>query len=66
MTDRIKQLAQQAKDSIPMGTLGVAEWIELYNQTLAELIVLDCADHLSDRGEFTSAESIKAHFGINR
>lgn len=49
-----------------MGTLGVAEWIELYNQTLAELIVLDCADHLSDRGEFTSAESIKAHFGINR
>ena len=52
MSERIKRLAQQAKDSIPVGKLGVAEWIEAYNQALAELIVKDVLDEVAQRAYY--------------
>jgi hypothetical protein len=42
MNQRIQQLAEQAKASIPTGTFGVEQWIEAYNKKLAELIVAEC------------------------
>jgi hypothetical protein len=39
MTKRIKELAEQAKNDMPKGKLDVGEWIELYNQKFAELII---------------------------
>ena len=35
----VQQLAQQAKDSIPQGTLSVDAWIETYNQEFAKLVI---------------------------
>ena len=43
MNERIRQLAEQAKASVPAG-LDVSEWIEKYNEIFAELIVNECAD----------------------
>ena len=43
MNERIRQLAEQAKASVPAG-LDVSEWIEKYNEIFAELIVSECAD----------------------
>jgi hypothetical protein len=36
MNPRIQQLAEQARASIPTGELGVEQWIEVYNEKLAE------------------------------
>ena len=42
MNQRIQQLAEQARSSIPTDTLGVEQWIEVYNEKLAMLIVAEC------------------------
>ena len=42
MGSLIQTLAEQAKSSIPEGTLSVSEWIESYNKKFAELIVGEC------------------------
>ena len=44
MNERINELAEQAKNSIPKDSLGVTDWIEAYNQKFAELIIRECAD----------------------
>jgi hypothetical protein len=41
MEPKIKQLAEQAKASVPAGLL-VNEWIDEYNRIFAELIVREC------------------------
>ena len=76
MSERIKQLAQQAKDSIPVGKLGVTEWIEAYNQALAELIVRECILTIQMgitrdgtttekfKRSMTHIKDIKEHFGV--
>jgi len=67
--NRIQQLADQAKTSIPHGTLGIEEWIKTYNQKFAELIVQECGVALSpmlrdmvSRGQ--AFDLIKKHFGV--
>lgn len=73
MNERIKQLADQAKDSIPQGTLSVEQWIEQYNNQFAKLIVEESA--LVADGEEknpagcgwitkTNGMRIKEHFGV--
>jgi hypothetical protein len=47
MNERIQQLAEQAKDSVPAGLL-VNEWIDKYNQIFASLIVRECAELCTD------------------
>lgn len=64
MRNKIQQLAQQARLSIPPGTLGVDEWIEVYNQRFGELIVRECAQ-LADTAEpFKANDLILSHFGV--
>ena len=41
MNNKIQELAEQAKISVPAG-LDVNEWILVYNQKFAELIVREC------------------------
>jgi len=43
MNQRIQELADQAKASVPPG-LVVSEWIEVYNQKLSLLIVQECVN----------------------
>ena len=42
MNERIRELAEQAKKSVPHG-LGVDKWIEIYNEQFALLIIEECA-----------------------
>ena len=39
MNQRIQELADLARDSIPKGRLTVQEWIAAYNQELARLVI---------------------------
>ena len=77
MNAKIKQLAEQAKASVPAGLL-VDEWIAKYNQIFAELIGREClsiADSIRDEcdkdGESQQALgaawvgiAIARHFGV--
>jgi len=60
MNERIKQLAEQAKVSVPAGLL-VNEWIERYNEIFAELIVREC---ISCVGSQADKAYLKKHFGL--
>jgi len=79
MNERIRQLAEQAKASVPAGLL-VNEWIDEYNRIFAELIVQECYDHCKDQlmdkslaeeagldyndGVMDCAIGLKQHFGV--
>ena len=63
MSERVKLLAEQAKQSMPNGLL-VERWIELYNQKFAELIIKECAHKLEDNGMVEVAMELKEHFGV--
>ena len=39
-------------------------WWQFYNERFVEMVVLECADHLSKLGEFNSSQNTKNHFGI--
>jgi hypothetical protein len=72
MNQRIQQLADQAKISIPRDTLNVPEWIEAYNQKFAELIIRECAQVCRDQPNIYAlkadrdncAIAIEQHFGV--
>ena len=68
MNERIRQLAEQAKASVPAG-LVVEEWIQVYNKNFAELIVRECMEwcdaHATINGSAQQIRnSIKNHFGV--
>ena len=68
MNKLIQQLAEQAKTSIPTGTLDVAQWIEAYNEKLSELIVRECAAEADKQTIYCRGipwgRWIKQHFGV--
>ena len=68
MHQRIQQLAAQARASIPTGTLEVEQWIEAYNEKLAELIVRECAAEADKQTIYCRGipwgRWIKQHFGV--
>lgn len=65
----IKNLSDQAKQSIPVGIIGVEQWIDLYNEQFARLILEQCFD-ICDQGAATQTTSlgaaslIKQHFDL--
>jgi hypothetical protein len=65
----IQELAVQARASIPPGTLEVEQWIEAYNEKLAELIVRECAAEADKQTIYCRGipwgRWIKQHFGID-
>jgi len=69
MNPRIQQLAEQARVSIPTDELGVEQWIESYNEKLAELIVRECAAEADKQTIYCRGipwgKWIKQHFGVD-
>ena len=66
MNERIQQLAEQAKTSVPAGLL-VNEWIDEYNRIFAELIVRECIKQYNTDGGQTQWEDdqrVLTHFGV--
>jgi hypothetical protein len=75
MNNRIQELAELAKNSIPQGRLDPAAWILAYNQRLGELVAQECAticvqvsdttrvDDTVHEGDVCS-HKIKQHFGV--
>jgi hypothetical protein len=43
MNKIIRNLADQAKQSVPQGILSPDKWIEIYNEKFAELVAESCA-----------------------
>jgi len=68
MNPRIQKLAEQARVSIPTGTLETEQWIEAYNEKLAELIVRECAAEADKQTIYCRGipwgKWIKQHFGV--
>jgi hypothetical protein len=60
MNEKIKQLAEQAKASVPAGLL-VNEWIERYNEIFAELIIEEC---ISSVGSQADKAYLRKRFGL--
>jgi hypothetical protein len=60
MNPKIKELAEQAKISVPAGLL-VNDWIEKYNEIFAELIVKEC---ITSVGSQADKAYLKKHFGL--
>jgi len=69
MNARVQALAEQAKQSVPQGILGVDQWIEAYNQKFAELIVKECAAEADKQTIYCRGipwgRWIKQHFGVD-
>lgn len=70
MNERIQELSDKAKKSVPHG-LSVDKWIETYNEKFAELIIRDCIDCVDGYTKprtygthYEAVEQIKANFGI--
>ena len=75
MTDRIQELAAEAKNKVPAG-LEVSQWIEVYNTELAKLVIEDICDlisnnefnllptHMHRMSAYAEVEMIKQHFGV--
>jgi hypothetical protein len=78
MNQRIQELADEARASVPPG-LVVSEWIEVYNIKLGELIVQECVsivenlspgytdyrNQIEDAFRRDCVEQIKHKFGVN-
>ena len=76
MDERIKELARTAEREVQISlgerwtTVGRAEFMRLYNEKFAELIVRECADWIKslDESEHPTAwllcDELKEHFGI--
>jgi len=68
MNERVQELADQARISVSPG-LPVDEWILVYNQKFAQLIVQECMNVL-DPGEhqliarFQARKWLAEHFGV--
>ena len=65
----IKSLSDQAKQNIPVGILSVEQWIDLYNEQFATLVLEQCID-ICEQGTATQTTSsgaatlIKQHFNL--
>ena len=52
MNNRIQELADQAKASVPQG-LAVDKWIETYNEIFAKLVVEETLTQVAERAYYT-------------
>ena len=65
MNELIQRLVDQAKESVPAG-LQPSEWLEVYHEKFAELIIKECAD-ISDASFHNGSAGYTAilkHFGV--
>ena len=60
MNKQIQEFAAKAKDLVPAG-LPVDQWIETYNELLAQLIIEECAKQC---GSQSDSKNIRKRFGL--
>ena len=60
MNQRIQELAEKAKLSVPHGIMGVDKWIEVYNEKFAELIVRECEKVAKDGPWYYDTPSLRS------
>ena len=60
MNKQIQEFAAKAKDLVPAG-LPVDQWIETYNELLAQLIVEECAACCGSQADM---RNIRKRFGL--
>lgn len=77
MNSKIQELADEAKARVPHGILGVDQWIQVYNQEFAKLIVRECVTVMYDNAILRKvppdinqtptqyAVAIMEHFGVD-
>lgn len=67
MNERIKELAEQARNALAVDAMSGGEFnMKAYEQKLAELIIKECAEQIC-QGPFyagAAAKYIKEHFGV--
>jgi hypothetical protein len=61
MNEQIQEFAAQAKNLVPAG-LPVDQWIETYNELLAQLIVEECARCCGSQADM---RNIRKRFGLS-
>jgi hypothetical protein len=61
MNKQIQEFAAKAKDLVPAG-LPVDQWIETYNELLAQLIVEECAKCCGSQADM---RNIRKRFGLS-
>ena len=61
MNKQIQEFAAKAKDLVPAG-LPVDQWIETYNELLAQLIVEECAACCGSQADM---RNIRKRFGLS-
>jgi hypothetical protein len=61
MNKQIQEFAAQAKNLVPTG-LPVDQWIETYNELLAQLIVEECAACCGSQADM---RNIRKRFGLS-
>jgi hypothetical protein len=61
MNKQIQEFAAQAKNLVPAG-LPVDQWIETYNELLAQLIVEECARCCGSQADM---RNIRKRFGLS-
>jgi hypothetical protein len=65
MNPKIKELAEQARTSVPAG-LDTVEWIEKYNKIFAESMISDCIQTLINNGYDDAAQCLQdINFGLD-
>jgi len=76
VTDKIQDLSDRAKESVPKGILAPDLWIQEYNRIFAELIIQDCVsiiykqertpqEFIMPKSAFVYETVIREHFGLN-
>lgn len=55
MSNRIQELADQARDSVPRGMLAPDLWIKEYNRIFAELVIKECIIQARSVGDLRGA-----------
>ena len=74
MNERIQELAEQAKNAVPVG-VEVDRWIEIYNENLVRLVIDQCVNIIYNQehiphGYFyaknsnTHEAAIRKHFNL--
>lgn len=61
MTEKIRYLAEQAKESVPKGILSVEDWIDQYNVIFGNLLIQECIDCCGSQAD---KKNIRKNFGL--
>ena len=69
MSQRIQELADKAKESVPKNILAPDLWIQEYNRIFAELIIKECAGQFNlvytdEQYQRRIDKTILKHFGL--